>query len=867
MSNNIYLDDTSNITTGSLIIPHVEPKKIVYNQMREKYNGAIWTLGFCLNMALSGATGYMYSGTTGLAKSLFATSVDEILMNVGIFDKHYCSTAFLWTNLLWHPETNFGLQRFENMKVFNIHAIVPTHYEEIMTYTSLGIIAANVAVNDHLSFHKQIDDVLETALPLIEFTDGRDSNKMKYYLLGLGMLDAVSMYIDLYLEYNTIASHPLFVLGGLASNSSKLVATQIDHLIYIAFRSLGWTGSHLTYKYIQEITKNVVYNNINKYVEEKFVERILDKTNGKQVFNIPSSEYYINNLNSNLKFITRTTQTKIKSLFGDKTIGAMNMQNLITHLPILSVFSIIDTIGDQFGSLFKSSKNALKLETDNMTDKERIFKDISYDLQNIVYTNSAELLKENYSEKALSAEDSKSTKEINARTQSYIDELSDAYSAPIAASLTLVASSAINLVKTLVPPFLFSYPMLALGLCGGMESFAPGSVKDRINLDRNNPTKLVSDLIQLTNLVNKDIASLPDLPFLDSVFLGARYRYVSALLRGKALKIIDPALKIDEAEEQLATDNINIILDAINSDKKPGAEMTTNSRNVFSLTNYELKLFDKTQFKINDITLKAPGIYAIMGPSGIGKTCMLKDIAGCLVHPLSSHGSVSLPLGADGAFQEPIFIDQHFFVPSKISLLEMITLKYRNSISQAEQKMLVHKIQKLMQILEIDSFAASGNFEDGIAANLLNPDYETVTLSGGQRKKLNIIKAIISGAKIIFTDEIFAGLDTESMVKVQQLIKEYLSDSIIINVDHYAISNNHNGFYDRCFQITEEHGALEVDLASSAENDIIYMESAENCLDICESTCGSGANDSGYWSLDTPLDQYNLDLAGVTKSE
>jgi ABC-type uncharacterized transport system fused permease/ATPase subunit len=44
-------------------------------------------------------------------------------------------------------------------------------------------------------------------------------------------------------------------------------------------------------------------------------------------------------------------------------------------------------------------------------------------------------------------------------------------------------------------------------------------------------------------------------------------------------------------------------------------------------------------------------------------------------------------------------------------------------------------------------------------------------------------------------DESFAGLDKESVFKIQSLIKKHLEPSIIISIDHEWRSNNGKGFY------------------------------------------------------------------------
>jgi len=69
-------------------------------------------------------------------------------------------------------------------------------------------------------------------------------------------------------------------------------------------------------------------------------------------------------------------------------------------------------------------------------------------------------------------------------------------------------------------------------------------------------------------------------------------------------------------------------------------------------------------------------------------------------------------------------------------------------------------------------------------------------LSGGAKKKLFIVSSIIKKPDILMMDEVFNGLDQNSIIKAQQMLKRYLPDTLIIIVDHHAPDNNYGSFYD-----------------------------------------------------------------------
>ena len=51
-------------------------------------------------------------------------------------------------------------------------------------------------------------------------------------------------------------------------------------------------------------------------------------------------------------------------------------------------------------------------------------------------------------------------------------------------------------------------------------------------------------------------------------------------------------------------------------------------------------------------------------------------------------------------------------------------------------------------------------------------------------------------SSIIIFDEVFNGVDDKSKIVIKKMIGKYLSDSLILVVDHNADKNHAGGFYD-----------------------------------------------------------------------
>ncbi len=106
-------------------------------------------------------------------------------------------------------------------------------------------------------------------------------------------------------------------------------------------------------------------------------------------------------------------------------------------------------------------------------------------------------------------------------------------------------------------------------------------------------------------------------------------------------------------------------------------------------------------------------------------------------------------------------------------------------------------VRQLLLEIKIDDKAV-----DSIADQLDEvKDWEQV-LSGGQKKKVALISALIEQPEILVLDEVFAGMDPGSVINSQGMIKKYLPEStLILSVDQNIEQNNYNGFYQKRLQL------------------------------------------------------------------
>jgi ABC-type lipoprotein export system ATPase subunit len=170
----------------------------------------------------------------------------------------------------------------------------------------------------------------------------------------------------------------------------------------------------------------------------------------------------------------------------------------------------------------------------------------------------------------------------------------------------------------------------------------------------------------------------------------------------------------------------------------------------------------ETVIALNNATLSLQsGDYlSIVGPSGAGKSTLL-HILGGLDTP--SSGNIHYKGQNIAAFSDNVlslwrnktvgFVFQFYHLIEELTVLENITL----AASQNTKKSSLKKAQDLLQYLGLDK---RGNFYPS-------------QLSGGEKQKTAIARALINDPEIILCDEPTGNLDVDSQDKVVSLLEDF----------------------------------------------------------------------------------------------
>lgn len=216
---------------------------------------------------------------------------------------------------------------------------------------------------------------------------------------------------------------------------------------------------------------------------------------------------------------------------------------------------------------------------------------------------------------------------------------------------------------------------------------------------------------------------------------------------------------------------------------------------------------------VNGVHIEVRGgeIVGLLGPNGAGKTTTFHIMVG-LVQPdegkvlLNDQDLTGTPIyqraraGISYLPQESSVFRRLTVADNLLAILQTLDL---SGIQQQE------RCQALMEMLGVDHLA----------------DHKAFTLSGGERRRVEIARALILSPYFVLLDEPFTGVDPIAVQEIQKIIRRLIESGIGILITDHNVRET-LGICDRAYILSEgtvlEEGSPEK-IGSSAKARKFYL--------------------------------------------
>ena len=186
-------------------------------------------------------------------------------------------------------------------------------------------------------------------------------------------------------------------------------------------------------------------------------------------------------------------------------------------------------------------------------------------------------------------------------------------------------------------------------------------------------------------------------------------------------------------------------------------------------------------------------VTVFLGPNGAGKTTLLKSVIGLYSLPTTSvqkcilldgHNVSTLPIHERVA-RGLLYVPQHTSLFRHLTVRENLQLVYDYHPYWKESLKSFETPDGLLRTS--DAFVAER--DQLLTQTALDNSLDTYAkhLSGGQQRKVEIIRALLMHPRVILFDEPFAGVDPKSIYELKKLFTQMAHDGIAVVIsDHHV---------------------------------------------------------------------------------
>jgi lipopolysaccharide export system ATP-binding protein len=205
------------------------------------------------------------------------------------------------------------------------------------------------------------------------------------------------------------------------------------------------------------------------------------------------------------------------------------------------------------------------------------------------------------------------------------------------------------------------------------------------------------------------------------------------------------------------------------------------------------------------LTIKSGEVVGLLGPNGAGKTTSFYMIVGLVA---LDAGKIAL----DGAelSHMPIHMRARMglsYLPQEASIFRKLTVS--------------ENILAILQLQDISEEEMSERLESLLEELHITHirDSAAVSLSGGERRRVEIARCLASDPSFILLDEPFAGIDPIAVIDIQQIIRFLSARNIGVLITDHNVRET-LGICDRAYIVNQGHV-----FASGVPSEIVADES------------------------------------------
>lgn len=171
------------------------------------------------------------------------------------------------------------------------------------------------------------------------------------------------------------------------------------------------------------------------------------------------------------------------------------------------------------------------------------------------------------------------------------------------------------------------------------------------------------------------------------------------------------------------------------------------------------------------VEIASAEVVGLLGPNGAGKTTTFSMVVG-----LTAPDSGRVTLDGVDVTDDPMYIRARKgigYLPQEASIFRGLTV---------EQNLLA-----ILETLDLDSAGRRARLRELLAELGLTPLAKSPahTLSGGERRRVEITRALVMSPKFILLDEPFAGIDPIAVTDIQKIIFHLKARGIgVLITDH-----------------------------------------------------------------------------------